>query len=81
MGNTKAAKYNLGCGGECVDSLNCPYEVCLHDQKDVSVRTKQAEARREKVAVLWRSGMTYTEMAKELGVQQRTIARDVAEVS
>lgn len=63
-----------GCGGDCVNSLECPYEVCVHD--DRQIRAKIASHKKGvRMSVLYEWGLTKVEIAAMFGVSAQTVFR------
>ena len=63
-----------GCGGECVDSLNCPYEVCLHDSRRCLTEANRIKLQ-ERAEKLRDSGMSVSQIAEHEGCTVRQIHR------
>ena len=69
-----------GCGGACVKSLECPYEVCRYDDPHRRIVPSAFDGmtmkeRHQKIRDLREQGVTAREIARSLMVTVRTVYR------
>jgi DNA invertase Pin-like site-specific DNA recombinase len=73
--NVGYPKYEAGgCGGRCVDSLHCPYDVCLYDNRRLLTQAHR-ELLIERTQALRDAGVKVSEIAKQEGCTVRQIHR------
>ena len=71
---------DTGCGGACVKSLECPYEVCRYDDPHRRILPSSFSGmtmreRQKKIRDLREQGVTTREIARSLMVTVRTVYR------
>jgi hypothetical protein len=80
-GDERLAAYEVeGCGYACVDSLNCPYEVCIHDNSRVARTYPHADLltvrqRAAYIRTLGKRGYTISEIIKTTGAPYKIVWR------
>jgi len=79
--DAKLTKYEVeGCGYDCVDSLNCPYKVCIHDDSRVArlsstVALLSTHQRASYIRSLGKKGYVISEIISMTGIPYRIVWR------
>lgn len=83
--NAKMPEYEVGgCGYECIDSLNCPYEVCIHDDPRIArmsinaysgcdIESLTGRQRAEYIRALHHRGLMIEDIIKMTGIPYKKV--------
>ena len=66
---------DTGCGGRCLRSLECPYQVCIEDSP---IRSSKSRRLHEAILEGYAAGMTVDQLAEHNQINVRTVFRALA---